>query len=137
MKIMALDIGDVWTGVAISDPLGILARPYTTITSSTLIPSLEEIFLKEKISRVVVGYPKTMRGTESEQTKKTVKTVELLKETFKTFEWILWDERLSSKRADEHKRIQKKSQEKLAIHARAAAFILNSYLEYMHNQIGE
>ena len=48
MKILALDIGDVWTGVAISDPLGIVARPYTTITSSTLVKSIEEIITQRK-----------------------------------------------------------------------------------------
>ena len=76
-----------------------------------------------------------MRGTESEQTKKTVKMVEELKEKFNTIEWVLWDERLSSKRASQQTSSKKTSQEKLASHARAAAFILSSYLEYMRNQV--
>lgn len=135
MRILALDIGDAWTGVAISDPLGIVARPYTTITSSTLESSLEEILGKEKITCVVVGYPKTMRGTESEQTKKTVKKVDRLKELFQTVEWVLWDERLSSKRADIHTGHKKTAKDKLESHARASAHILSSYLEFMRHKI--
>ena len=66
-----------------------------------------------------------MRGTESEQTKKTIKVVEELKQSFITVNWVLWDERLSSKRADEYKSAKRGSHEKLLSHARAAAFILS------------
>lgn len=135
MKILALDIGDAWTGVAISDPLGIVARPYKTLSSNNLKGSLEDIFTKEKIATIVVGYPKTMRGTESEQTKKTIKIVEDLKKDFTAVEWVLWDERLSSKRADSLTSGKKTQQEKLASHARAAAYILSSYLEYRQHQV--
>ena len=79
MKILALDIGDRWTGVAISDPLGILPRPYDTIKSAELFSSLEQIIQKERIATIVVGLPTTMRGTESEQTKKVLALTEDLK----------------------------------------------------------
>lgn len=133
MKILALDIGDAWTGVAISDPLGIVARPYTTVTTSNLKNAIEQILNKETISVIVVGYPKTMRGTESEQTKKTIHITADLKETFKTVQWVMWDERLSSKRASEHTMGKKTAQDKLESHARAAAYILDSYLAYKHH----
>lgn len=132
MKILALDMGDVWTGTAISDPMGIIARPYKTLSSYDLQDHLEKIFQDEKISTVIVGYPKTMQGTESEQTKKTIVLVEQLKITFSRINFILWDERLSSKRADSLKRGPLSSGEKQASHSRAAAFILSSYLEYRH-----
>ena len=48
MKIIALDIGDAWTGIAISDPLGIVARPYTTIASNTLKESLHDLIQKKR-----------------------------------------------------------------------------------------
>ena len=132
MKIVALDIGDVWTGTAISDPMGIIAKPYKTVKSHMLIPFLQEIFQTEKIRTVVVGYPKTMHGTESEQTKKTTDLVEQLKTTLPTINFVLWDERLSSKRADELMRGKRSQEDKQASHSRAAAFILSSYLEYKH-----
>ena len=132
MKILALDIGDVWTGTALSDPMGIIAKPYKTVQSHNLLAFLQEIFQAEKIQTVVVGYPKTMKGTESEQTKKTTGFVEQLKTTFPTINFVLWDERLSSKRADDLKRTSRPPADKQASHSRAAAFILSSYLEYKH-----
>ena len=43
MRTLALDIGDRWTGVAISDPLGILARPYDTAKTTDLYAFLEKV----------------------------------------------------------------------------------------------
>ena len=132
MKILALDIGDVWTGTAISDPMGIIAKPYKTTLSNVLTSFLEETLQTEKINTIVVGYPKTMKGTESEQTKKTTLLVEQLKTTFPAVNFVLWDERLSSKRADNLRHGAQSKEDKQASHSRAAAFILSSYLEYRH-----
>jgi putative Holliday junction resolvase len=129
MKILALDIGDRWTGVAISDPLGILPRPYTTLKTAELFTSLEQIIAKERISTIVVGLPTTMRGTESDQTKKVLAMTEELKKLFPAIEWKMWDERLTSKQAATL-RSTKTKEDKLRSHAIAAAIFLSSYLEY-------
>jgi putative holliday junction resolvase len=129
MKILALDIGDRWIGVAISDPLGILPRPYDTLRADQLIPALEKIIEKERVSSIVVGLPTTLRGTESEQTKKVLATSEQLKQHFPAISWSLWDERLSSKQASQI-RSTKTKEDKLKSHAIAAAIFLSSYLEY-------
>ena len=128
MKILALDIGDVWIGTAISDALGMFARPLQTVKIDELTTFLTETLAKEKIATVVVGYPKTMSGTESDQTKKIVATKDRLEKKFPNFSWILWDERLSSKRAGSTKKTRTK-EEKQHAHSVAAAFILSSYLE--------
>lgn len=133
MKIAALDIGDQWTGIALSDALGLLAKPYITVETEQLIADIEKLLQKERISSIVIGYPKTLKGTVSEQTKKIDAMAELLRATFPSVEWILWDERLSSKRADMQKKDRSK-EEKLRSHAIAAAFILDSYLSYLHMQ---
>jgi putative Holliday junction resolvase len=133
MKIAALDIGDQWTGIALSDALGLLAKPYITVETEQLIADIEKLLQKERISSIVIGYPKTLKGTVSEQTKKIDAMAELLRTTFPSIEWILWDERLSSKRADMQKKDRSK-EEKLRSHAIAAAFILDSYLSYLHMQ---
>ena len=127
MKILALDLGDKWVGSAISDALGITCRPYQTIEIKQLIPFLEKTISEENIEKIIVGYPKTISGTESLQTQKTVKVKEELEKKFPGIKWILWDERLSSKRAEEIMRRSKK--EKLNEHSIAAAFILQSYLD--------
>jgi putative holliday junction resolvase len=129
MKILALDIGDRWTGVAISDPLGILPRPYDTIKTAELFTSLTKIIDKERISTIVVGLPTTLRGTESEQTKKVLAFTEDLKKLFPAIEWKMWDERLTSKQAATIKSTRTK-EDKLRSHAIAAAIFLSSYLEF-------
>lgn len=129
MKILALDIGDRWTGVAISDPLGILPRPYDTTKTTDLYTFLENVIKKERISTIVVGLPTTMRGTESDQTKKVIVMTEELKAYFPTIEWKMWDERLTSKQAAGIKSTKTK-EDKLRSHAIAAAIFLSTYLEY-------
>ncbi len=129
MKILALDIGDRWTGVAISDPLGILPRPYDTFKTSELYTALEKTIQKERIVTIVVGLPTTMRGTESEQTKKIIAIAQDLKNHFPDIEWKMWDERLTSKQAAQMKSTKTK-EDKLKSHAIAAAIFLSTYLEY-------
>lgn len=133
MKIAALDMGDVWIGTAISDPMGILAKPYQTVKLPQLIPFLQELITKEKIGTIVIGLPKTMKGAQSEQTLKIIAEHKKLSELFPKITWILWDERLSSKRADTLKKSISK-EEKLRSHSIAAAFILESYLTFRQNQ---
>lgn len=129
MKILALDIGDRWTGVAISDPLGILPRPYDTTKTTDLYTFLEKVIPKEYISTIVVGLPTTMRGTESDQTKKVIAMTQELKNHFPSIEWKMWDERLTSKQAAGIKSTKTK-EDKLRSHAIAAAIFLSTYLEY-------
>lgn len=135
MKYAGLDIGDVWTGVALSDALHMFARPHTTIATKDLQTGLAALFSKETISTIVVGYPKTMRGTVSDQTRTIEAAFEQLKAAFPTITWLLWDERLSSKRADQLKKARTK-EEKVTSHAIAAAFILGSYLDHKAFQRG-
>lgn len=129
MKIIALDLGDVWTGSAISDELGITARPYETIKTTELIPFLDNLIKNESISTIVVGHPKTMGGRQSEQTKKVVAKKEELQTALPDITWVLWDERLSSKQAAGIKKIKTK-EDKIASHSVAAAVILTGYLLY-------
>jgi putative holliday junction resolvase len=127
MKILGLDIGDRWTGIAISDPLGMISRPHSTVLTTVLIDALHTLLNTEKIHTIIIGYPKTMRGTESDQTRKVTTYVSLLKEHFPFITFILWDERLTSKHAASIKPIKNK-QDKEKSHALAAALILQSYL---------
>lgn len=127
---MALDLGDAWVGTALTDPLRFFAKPYKTVASEELESFLKEAFSKEKISIVVVGYPKTMQGTESDQTRIVVATKEKLEQQFPQLKWVLWDERLSSKQARSLKNPKNKT-EKLEQHSIAAAIILESYLPYI------
>lgn len=130
MKLIGLDIGDTWTGIALSDELGILASPHTTITANDIETTLQKLLNTEPVSHVVVGYPITLRGTESAQTLKIKTTKEELEKKFPSVQWVLWDERLTSKQAARIKQAKTKEQ-KLKQHALAAALILQSYLEHL------
>jgi putative Holliday junction resolvase len=129
-RILALDVGDVWTGMAISDSLGLIARPYKTVKTTQLEAFLKQVLTDESIEAIVVGYPRTLRGTISEQTKKVLQVKEQLEQKFTTVRWALWDERLTSKRA-EHLKKNFTREAKYDSHSLAATFILDSYLEYL------
>lgn len=136
MKILALDLGDKWVGSAISDPLGITCKPLKTVELGELKQFLKNTLGAMEICTVVVGYPKTFSGTESDQTKKIVKFKEELESEFATvnltdIKWILWDERLSSKRASEIQGGKYDPESKRQNHSLAAAFILQSYLDHL------
>lgn len=131
MKTIALDIGDVWTGSAIADSLGISCKPLKTVATKDLYTFLDDLFAKETISRVVVGNPTTMKGTESAQTKKVHAVKKELEEHYPSITWVLWDERLTSKRAASLQYSKKQAgKNKLLEHSIAAAFILQNYLDY-------
>lgn len=130
MKVMALDLGDVWVGTALSDPLKIIAKPYITIKLPELLSFLHNLFQKEQIDIIVIGYPRTMRDTESQQTKKVLLQKEILEKEFPLKKYILWDERLSSKQA---KTIQRQNSkiDSTKEHSIAAALILETYLQFL------
>lgn len=129
MKTLALDIGDVWTGSAISDALGLTARPYKTVQTPELIPFLAQLITQEHIQSVVIGYPITMRGTQSEQTIKVLSMKEKLATTFPAITFVLFDERMTSKQASGIKHAKTKT-DKIASHSIAAALILSTYLVF-------
>ncbi|MBA2307652.1 Holliday junction resolvase RuvX [Candidatus Dependentiae bacterium] len=135
-KIMALDLGDQWVGIALSDASCLIARPLITVQLAELTGTLKKLITDERIQSIVVGYPKTMAGNESAQTKKIIAQKEILEKEFAPTPFILWDERLSSMRAQTLGQ-QRTKEEKLRSHARAAAFILDSYITYLQTQKGD
>jgi len=84
-----------------------------------------------------VGYPKTVStGGESLQTKRIIAMKEELEQRYSpangyAVQWILWVERLSSKRASAATGNARTKEDKLKSHSVAAAFILQSYLDYL------
>ena len=130
MRIAALDLGDVWVGIALSDPLRMLASPYKTVKLPELHQALAELIIQKQITEVVVGEPQTLRGTASEQTLKVRAQLETLKAQFPALTWTLWDERLTSKQASAIQQ-GKSKEEKRRQHAVAAALILRSYLDHL------
>lgn len=131
-KILALDLGDVWTGIAISDPLQTLARPLKTVKTHDLMPYLTTLFVQEKIESVLVGLPITSKAGLSQQTTRIIEQKEVLEKNFPKVQWMMFNERYTSQQASAHQReMGKKSsgkKEKEESHSLAAAFLLDSFL---------
>jgi putative Holliday junction resolvase len=81
VKVLALDYGSVRTGVAVSDPTGVLARPRCVVeraASEAGLARLAELVASEAAERVVVGLPLTLRGERGAQAGETERFVEEL-----------------------------------------------------------
>lgn len=137
MKVMAIDYGDARTGIAISDPTGLLAGYTTVIHSRSAQRVAEEIGMLVKdhgVERLVMGYPKNMNGTEGPRAQLYQEFAELLRETV-GMEVTLWDERRTT--VDAHRILTetgnrgKKRKEK--VDAVAASLILEGYLGFLRN----
>lgn len=136
-KIVALDLGDRWVGTAITDASQSLVRPYKTIQKEELDAFLIKTIQEEEVKTIVIGYPLTMSGVKSDQTLKIVAEKEELEKKFPDIKFVLWDERLSSKRAQELSPGHHSRQEKHKEHSRAAAFILDSYITSLYGSKSE
>lgn len=65
-RILAIDYGTKRTGLAVTDPLKIIATALTTVRTCDLISFLKDYFAKEKVDHVVIGMPTTLRNELSE-----------------------------------------------------------------------
>ena len=65
-RVLALDIGRKRTGVAVTDPLRIIANGINTIPTHTVIDFLSEYFSKESVDTIVIGYPRQLNNQLSE-----------------------------------------------------------------------
>lgn len=132
-KILGLDIGDKWIGVAVSDLLGITAQPLVTIKRKSNKQAYEDIYnlIKENnIAKVVVGLPKNMNNTLGPQSEKVLKFSEKLKNKYGV-EIIYIDERMTTISAN---RILiegevRRENRKQYVDKIAATYILQTYLD--------
>lgn len=103
-RILALDVGDRRIGLAITDPLGVMAQPLFTLHRTTLRADLKAIarFIRQhKVTEIVVGHPLHADGTPSEQAAKSVAFARALQEAQPTLLHHLFDERLTTREAHE------------------------------------
>ncbi len=132
-RILGIDHGNRRIGLALSDPLQIISKPYSTITFLSMrdvILKLKKIIKEEDIEKIVLGLPKGMRGQNTSQTKIVREFAVLLREETELhveFE----DERLSSISAQKALIYQgvKTGRNKGRIDETAAAIILQQYLD--------
>ena len=95
----ALDLGDVRTGVAVSDPGRVFASPLAVVPSDELFGYLLRLFVEESVTEVVVGVPKTLSGEVGFQARKVLDTLDALRDEFPGVRFVEWDERLTTRLA--------------------------------------
>ncbi len=132
MKILGIDYGDRRIGLAISDPLGIIASPLMTYEKKDDKKDLEffsQLVTDKNISKIVIGLPINMDGTEGDRAMMVREFAQSLSPL--GVEIIFKDERLSSVSAnrvlDEAK--MHWSKRKKVVDTIAAQIILQSYLD--------
>ena len=132
-RILGLDHGDRRIGLALSDPLQIIAKPFETIDlkfTENIFDLLNSIIKEQDVEKIIVGYPITLKNKFSIQTKKVLKFVELLKKNVQ-IEVKLYDERLTSQIAQKSLIMQgvKTGHNKDDVDKTAAAVFLQNYLD--------
>jgi putative holliday junction resolvase len=131
---MALDVGKVRIGVALSDPLGYTAQPLLTLwrkSQSVDLRSLLRLIRKHEVVKVVVGNPLHMSGDLSPWAAKVQEFAEALRER-SGLPVELWDERLSSVAAHEllDQAGRDRRDRKYVIDQVAAVVILRGWMEF-------
>ncbi|WP_186757636.1 Holliday junction resolvase RuvX [Echinicola salinicaeni] len=98
-RVLAIDLGTKRTGIAVTDILKITANPLETIRTIDLDKFLKDYFQKEDVEAIVVGYPKSMDGTDTQMTKPAIKLKDKLSKAYSEKKVVLVDERFTSKMA--------------------------------------
>lgn len=130
---MALDVGGRRIGVAVSDPLGIIARSLEVIvrrTNESAIQRIGELAHEHDVGEIVIGFPRSLSGDIGPQAE-AVKSFASQIEVAVDVPLVLWDERLSTVTAARlmRERGQSVRDSKANIDAVAAAVILQDYLD--------
>jgi len=133
MRSSGLDVGDKRIGIAMSDPLGILASPFTVLEHTDYDSDAEAILKIVKdngVENIVVGLPQSLSGAIGAQAQKVQAFIEILKQKT-SIPIIFRDERLSTVSAKRmvQESANKKSKKKVEYDAIAAAVILQGYLD--------
>lgn len=132
-RVLGLDVGDVWIGVAISDALMLTAQPLVTIkreSNKIAYDKIHDIIKEYNVEKIVVGLPKNMNNTIGPQSEKVMKFTEKLKNKFNVeIEYV--DERMTTLMAEQvliEGSVRRENRKKY-IDKIAATYILQSYLD--------
>ncbi len=134
MRILAIDYGDARTGIAISDPLGMLAG-YTTVIHSRdqdrVVEELKRLIRDHQAEELVLGLPKNMNATLGDRAEKSEALARRLREET-GLPVTLWDERRTT--VDAHRILSENGRHgkkrKKTVDAVAASLILEGFLTY-------
>lgn len=137
VRIMGVDFGDVRTGIAVSDPTGLIASGAGCITSANLLKTAQAVSeeaVKIGVTKIIIGNPINMNGTEGPRSERVRAFAEHVK-NISGIEVELFDERLST--ANAHRMLNltdiKGKKRKAVIDELSARLILQNYLDRTRN----
>lgn len=137
-RVLGIDYGRKRAGIAVTDPLQIVANNLATVPTHTLMQFIKEYVGRETVDRIVVGQPSQLNGEPSESMKYITPFVSRLKKELPDIPIVMFDERFTSTIA--HQAMidggMKKSdrRDKARVDAIAATIILNDFLKSRYNQ---
>jgi len=137
-RVLGLDIGERWIGVALSDPSGTLASPLTRVSVTSTGATAEvicQLVNQYEVGRVVAGLPYSMNGSLGKQAQRVQDFLQALS-LYLEVPIETWDERLSTVGAEQRMREAGvgKGKRKGKIDAAAATLILQGYLDRVRSQ---
>ena len=131
-RILSIDYGLKRTGLAVTDPLQIIATGLTTVESKQLIPFLKDYFAKEEVELIIIGEPKNWDDTDTHATPLIEKIIKQLEKNFPKIPIKKVDERYTSKMAKDAmlemglKKMQRRN--KKLVDEIAATIMLQEYM---------
>lgn len=132
-RILAIDYGKKRTGLAWTDLSQIIASALETVDTGNLKPYLKNLFEKEPIETILLGYPTRTDGTDTHITQEVKEFSEFLQKTYPSIKIVLWDERFSSKMAMQALldggMSKKKRRQKGQLDKMAATLMLQEYMQ--------
>ena len=132
-RILSIDYGLKRTGLAVTDPIQIIATGLTTVESKQLIPFLKNYFSKEDVELIIIGEPKNWDDSDTHATPLVEKCIKNLAKNFPSIPIIKVDERYTSKMAKdamlEMGMNKKKRRDKKLVDEIAATIMLQEYMQ--------
>jgi len=132
-RILAIDYGGKRTGLAVTDPLQIIATGLATIDSKELIPFLKKYFSEEQVELIIIGLPKNWDESDTHGTPLVEAAIKKLQKEFPAIPLKTVDERYTSKMARdamlEMGMKKKERRDKKNVDIIAATIILQEYLQ--------
>ncbi len=138
-RILAIDYGKKRVGIAVTDPLQIIANRLTTVATHTVWDFLDCYIQKEEVEGIVVGYPVTLNNQPSEAVKYINPFLKKFRAKYPEIRLEIFDERFTSKMAfqsmiDGGLKKQKR-RDKALVDGISATIILQDYLEQKRNRL--
>lgn len=136
-RILAIDYGKKRVGIAVSDPLQIIANGLTTVAAENIFSFLHDYFSKEKVDTVVIGWPLNLNDEPAESMQYVAPFVTGFKRAFKEMHVALVDERYTSVMAHQTmlqgglKKMDRRN--KALVDEISATIILQEYMESQRN----